>query len=145
MDMYLYNTMDDNNILNKTLIDEKHILEIRLKQPVDIINPNIILRNDGFLLYNYAYIPEFQRYYFIENITNKNKDTFEILLKVDVLMSFKDDILLSKGYIVNDSLGNKYLDLDTNNEMNKDFYIYNSDKELEPTLEHTIILNIFGR
>ena len=143
MDMYLYNTLDDNNILNKTLTDEKHILEIRLKQPVDIINPSIILRNDGFLLYNYAYIPEFERYYFIENITNKTKDTFEILLKVDVLQSFKDDILTSKGIITNDNIGNKYLDVGKDTELRKNFNIYESDIVLD--LDHTIILNVYGR
>lgn len=143
MDMYLYNTMDDNRVLNKTLIDEKHILEIRLKEPVNILSPSLLLRNNGFLLNNYAYIPEFNRYYFIENITNKSKDVFEIDLKIDVLMSFKDDILLSKGVITNDKIGNKYLDSDNESELRKDFNIYSSNKVLE--IEKSIILNIFGR
>ena len=143
MDMYLYNTKDDNRVLNKTLIDEKHISEIRLKEPVNILTPSLLLRNNGFLLNNYAYIPEFNRYYFIENITNKSKDVFEIDLKIDVLMSFKDDILLSKGVITNDKIGNKYLDSDNESELRKDFNIYSSDKVLE--IEKTTILNIFGR
>lgn len=143
MDMYLYNTKDDNRVLNKTLINEKHISEIRLKEPVNILTPSLLLRNNGFLLNNYAYIPEFNRYYFIENITNKSKDVFEIDLKIDVLMSFKDDILLSKGVITNDKIGNKYLDSDNESELRKDFNIYSSDKVLE--IEKTTILNIFGR
>lgn len=145
MDIYLYNTDDDNNVLNKTLYNEKYIEEIRLKNNVDIMTPSILLQSDIFLLYNYAYIPEFERYYYIENIINQSKNIYSLQLRVDVLMSFKNEILQSEGYIISDSVGNKYLDLDTNSELKKDFYIYNSDIELEPTLEHTIILNIFGR
>lgn len=143
MDMYLYNTKDDNNILNKSLIDEKHIQEIRLKQPVDIINPVIILKNDGFLLNNYAFIPEFERYYFIENITNKSNNVYELLLKVDVLMSFKDDILNAEGIIKRGNEGNKYLDIERNNEIRKEFNIYKSDVRIP--LNTTMLINIFGR
>lgn len=143
MIVYLYNTEDDNNVLEKNLTDEKVYNNIRLKTPVDIIRPSLIIESDEFLLYNYAYIPEFKRYYFIENITNQSNKRYLLDLKVDVLMSFKDDILNAKGLILEDKNGNKFIDRNKETELRKEFYIFESDREIE--LEDTIILNVFGR
>lgn len=143
MIVYLYNTEDDNNVLEKNLTDEKVYNNIRLKTPVDIIRPSLIIESDEFLLYNYAYIPEFKRYYFIENITNQSNKRYLLDLKVDVLMSFKNDILNAKGLILEDKNGNKFIDRNKETELRKEFYIFESDREIE--LEDTIILNVFGR
>lgn len=143
MIVYLYNTEDDNNVLEKNLTDEKVYNNIRLKTPVDIIRPSLIIESDEFLLYNYAYIPEFKRYYFIENITNQSNKRYLLDLKVDVLMSFKNDILNAKGLILEDKNGNKFIDRNKETELRKEFYIFESDRKIE--LEDTIILNVFGR
>jgi len=143
MIVYLYDTEDDNNVLEKTLTNKKRYDNIKLKTPIDIIRPFLIIESDIFLLYNYAYIPEFERYYFIENITNQSNKRYLLDLKVDVLMSFKDDILNAKGLITEDKDGNKYIDRNKETELRKEFYIYESDTELE--LEDSIILNVFGR
>lgn len=142
MIVYLYNTKDDNNVLEKNLTDEK-IYNIRLKNPVDIIRPSLIIESDKILLYNYAYIPEFKRYYFIENISNQSNNRYLLDLKVDVLMSFKNDILNAKGLILEDKNGNKFIDRNKETELRKEFYIFESDREIE--IKDIIILNVFGR
>lgn len=41
---------------------------------------------------NYCYIPAWNRYYFIEDITCENTYIYSITLKCDVLMTFRNDI-----------------------------------------------------
>lgn len=41
---------------------------------------------------NYAYIPEFNRYYFVDPPTVVNNKVYMLSLRVDVLMSFKSSI-----------------------------------------------------
>ena len=47
---------------------------------------------DKFLGCNYVHIPDFNRYYFVDNITSLNQNLWQIDLTVDTLMSFKDKI-----------------------------------------------------
>lgn len=51
------------------------------------------LTHDEISKINYAYVPEFKRYYFVKQITYVKKDLYEVNCHVDVLESFKDDIL----------------------------------------------------
>jgi hypothetical protein len=43
--------------------------------------------------YNYAYIPSFNRYYFIDDMQSYRTNVILLSLTVDVLFSFKDEIL----------------------------------------------------
>lgn len=53
----------------------------------------------GFVpAWNYAYIPDFERYYFITG-TSYNRGVWEISLSVDVLASFKTDIGSTSMYV----------------------------------------------
>ena len=112
MDIYLYNTADDDNVLNKTLTDELLISDVKLKNPVNINNPILslsskIVYDDGYgggwtyetKDYNYAYIPAFERYYFIENITLQSNNINVLTLKVDVLKTYENEILNSDLYV----------------------------------------------
>ena len=48
---------------------------------------------------NYCYIPKFNRYYYIQNVVSEYTNLFTIELKVDVLMSYKTDILNQVGLV----------------------------------------------
>ena len=67
MKIYLYNNVSDDNAVNKTLVNEL-VLEGTLtyrEESVSITSPVITVKaNNAILTKNYAYIPEFQRYYF---------------------------------------------------------------------------------
>ena len=63
--------------------------------------------------YNYMYISEFKRYYYIDDIVNISNSRWEIHASVDVLYSFKNDILLTQAIIDKteiESASNLYLD-----------------------------------
>ena len=91
-----------------------------LKTPCSIIDPTILITGSlvdvglttGIIKANYAYIADFQRYYFIRNITSTTRDTIMLELHVDVLSSFKDALRANKGIVgraESDILYNKYI------------------------------------
>lgn len=78
------------------LINYKPIftLDINLKHSTDMLSPVITIKTDKDLnKCNYCYIDTFKRYYFIERIETIRKDFYRLHCKVDVLESFKLDIL----------------------------------------------------
>ena len=93
MRIKLYKVYDRENKLNKTLNNE-FVLTGSLKNKVSVYNPVIMLKSDNFNFsdYNYCYIEDFDRYYFIEDIEINNLTLFEVRLREDVLMSFNNDI-----------------------------------------------------
>ena len=94
MRIKLYKVYDRENKLNKTLNNEL-VLTGSLKTKVSVYNPVIMLKssvNFNFSDYNYCFIEDFDRYYFIEDIEIDNLTLFEIRLREDVLMSFNNDI-----------------------------------------------------
>ena len=93
MRIKLYKVYDRENKLNKTLNNEL-VLTGSLKTEVSVCSPVIMLKSVDFNFsdYNYCYIEDFDRYYFIEDIEIDNLTLFEIRLREDVLMSFNNDI-----------------------------------------------------
>lgn len=73
-----------------------------LIEPTDIINPRIALTHGNPTEYNYAHIPIFNRYYFVNN-WSWSGGRWVALLNVDVLASFKTEIGQSRQYVVRSS------------------------------------------
>ena len=90
MQLKLYKSLDEKNRIRKTLTGEL-ILNGALRDKSSVIKPTILIQTDP-LDYNYAYVPEFGRYYFINNVVAMRNKAFIIDLKCDVLMSYADEI-----------------------------------------------------
>lgn len=91
-----YNSKIKKNEINKTL-GTPIVKTCSVKDGITLEDPVIYMAYDTSLLgLNYAYIPDFGRYYFVTGREIDGK-TIYITLHVDVLMSFKNDILTSKG------------------------------------------------
>ena len=95
MKMYLYNINDAENVINKNLVNGLEI-DINLKASVDLVNPEIVLNGD-FRGYNYAHLPDLNRYYFINRIEQLNLKLIKLSLSCDVLETYKADILNSNA------------------------------------------------
>lgn len=95
MKMYLYHVSDAENIINKTLVNGLEI-DINLKASVDLVNPEIVLNGD-FRGYNYAHLPDLNRFYFIDKIEQLNLKLVKLSLSCDVLETYKADILNSNA------------------------------------------------
>lgn len=75
-----------------------------LKDDTNILHPRLILRVDGLLPWNphnwtYAYIPDFSRYYFVEN-WEYVKPNWECILTIDPMASHKSSIGGESKYVL---------------------------------------------
>lgn len=88
----LFKTSSENNRVVKTLTDEKQ-LSGELRNQTSVLNPSIRIESaDNISTYNYAYISEFGRYYYITDIVSVRTNCWVVSLRCDVLMSYKDEI-----------------------------------------------------
>lgn len=93
MDVTLYQNYSENNAINKNIVKIADITAI-CKGPVAVENPILIIEySSSDLSANYAYVAEYGRYYYINNITALTGGRLELTLSVDVLMSFSSAIL----------------------------------------------------
>lgn len=95
MQVILYKNTADPRKVNK-LLDMVQIKTVNARPyyPMSITAPVLKFKYDNNLTdINYCYIPELSRYYFINNITLDSGDTMILTCEVDVLMSFRADIL----------------------------------------------------
>lgn len=88
----LFKTASENNQVVKTLTDEKQ-LSGELRNQTSVLSPSIRIESaDNISTYNYAYISEFGRYYYITDIVSVRTNCWTVSLRCDVLMSYKDEI-----------------------------------------------------
>ena len=92
MNITLYQTGDDEHTINRHMTT-LGTYSCNIKNPQDIENPEIEL-NAITVSANYAYIPDFGRYYWLTPMVKNNAITL-YKGKSDVLNSFKGGILTS--------------------------------------------------
>ena len=103
MTITLYKVSCAPNTVDKTdfLSDEYSLAQCRPNEPCDILSPSIVLSYVTNLeSYNYVYIPEFHRYYFITGISLLSGKRAVINCAVDVLHTYHADIKNCNGTIV---------------------------------------------
>lgn len=92
MTIELMATRDEPNVLNKEFVSVA-TLTGSIKEETDLLNPIILLNADTIPTANYCKIVEFGRWYFITDIVVVSNNLYAIHCSVDVLQSFKNDIL----------------------------------------------------
>lgn len=95
MIVYFYKISDDRKVVNKTT-DATTLVQtcnsVHYKDDVDILNPVLEIAYDALLTTaNYLYVPDWGRYYYINNITTGMQRLF-FECHVDVLKSYDVDI-----------------------------------------------------
>lgn len=116
MQIDLFTCKAERNRVNKSdHISNRHTLVGTLKKSTSAMNVEIEVEKTNPLTYNYnyMYINEFGRYYFIDDIINTANNRWIIRGSVDVLFSFKNDILSTRVIIdktENENNANLYLD-----------------------------------
>lgn len=100
LDMILYHNNAEQNRLDKTnFLENVSTLNGYLRDKTSITNPSIIIEMNDFPTFNYVYLPKFNRYYYVTNILSIATNLWQIDMHVDVLMSYKDKILLQSAII----------------------------------------------
>ena len=88
MTIYLYNCSDDKRVMHKTLTGGYSVSAVLLESS-SVINPRLKLSwNDNYVSCNYLYVPAFNRFYFINDITADVGGIAIIDAHVDVLKTY---------------------------------------------------------
>ena len=95
MNVTFYNNLSNHNVVNKRL-EKINTISFTFKENSNIINPSLILKN--YERGNYCYIEELGRYYYIKDIDLLGNGLFKINCEIDVLMSYKDNIINGDFY-----------------------------------------------
>lgn len=105
MRIVLYRNISENNAVNKSLT-ELVTLTGNLREQSSIINPVINITDiDSYIgSMNYAYIPEFHRYYFITNIESVRVDLWRVSFHVDVLYTYSKQIKSNSAIIARNEI-----------------------------------------
>lgn len=105
----IFKTNSAPNVVNKVLTEVVAFDEVIFKEETSLLNPTIIINGvsnsssyniEDIGTSNYFSIPKVNRYYFITDITMMSGGRVAITGKVDVLMSYKTDIIGSTQLIV---------------------------------------------
>ena len=96
MNIILYKMSCEDNRIDKTSF-LTYVLEYNgsLRTETSLLNPQIDIQHGGktdFTQFNYAYIEDFNRYYFIDDITSVRTYISRLHLRCDVLMSYVHSI-----------------------------------------------------
>lgn len=106
----LYQNTSPPNYVNKSvsLIDE---IEGTLRDATSITDPVITISRDSPTGFNYIYIPDFNRYYFVTGISSVHIGLVSVSGHVDVLMSYRSQIATMNAIIKRqENQYNLYLD-----------------------------------
>jgi len=110
MTITLYNNPSAANVVSKS-ITRVDTLTGNLRSPTSITDPVVQIQRSSPIGFNYFYIAEFSRYYFLKSVTVGTTGLITISGHVDVLMSFADDIRNTKAVIFRqENRYNLYLD-----------------------------------
>lgn len=114
MNIILYKQRSDRKALEKTLGDPIATLSCELRDPQEVLRPEIIVDASSFIdnwkSVNYARINHFGRYYFVEPMTQTGK-IVKYRLTVDPLYSYAE------------SLKNTYFPIARSAAFNSEWYI----------------------
>ena len=94
MKIVLYKTDSPTNQLDKVLVECGEV-EGAMRKNVSVVYPYFLMKQPSFE-FNYLYIPDFGRYYFVKSISKVRTGLITVNCNVDVLMSYKEEILESK-------------------------------------------------
>lgn len=142
MELILYKTESADNVIGKTLSDPI-TMDINLRRGVDISAPVLRLKLDVDLTgYNYAQIADLNRYYFITDVESVTRDVWQLRLSVDVLETYKNEILSSHARLRRNIRTGDYLDATLDMSINRVSSTFESDKGFEG--EPSLILTTVG-
>lgn len=113
MQLTLFRANGDPHRMTKTLTEVLSV-EGSLRDSSEVVNPTITIATDyDVSAFNYAWIPIFNRYYYIREMISVRTGVWQISLHVDVLMTYRAQILDSTGIVdkqQDPNKGSPYLD-----------------------------------
>ena len=98
MNVTLYKNTSEKAKVGKNLTSDS-VHTGTLREGCEVVNPTIIVEGDNLSDFNYMYIPEFHRYYFLTGITSIKKGLWQIDGHCDVLETYQTQIKAQKAVV----------------------------------------------
>ena len=93
MTLTMYVNTDEPIKINKSLSGGTSFVG-NLREESSVMNPTILVESDASIVgYNYAYIPDFNRYYYVKDLVSYRTNLWLVSLEVDVLKSWASQIM----------------------------------------------------
>ena len=80
--------------------------DVLLKTPTSLHSPTFTINAPSF---DYNYLKWGDRYYFVTDVISRNNNLWDVSAVIDVLATYKDDILNTTAYVLYDSVANTEL------------------------------------
>ena len=93
MQIKLYINKDPLIKVNKNIVEPIDTLTGTLKEKCDLEKPSILIESSTVPTANYAYIPEFNRYYNIVDVVSERATLWRLEMEEDYYMSWRAQIL----------------------------------------------------
>lgn len=107
MNITFYNNKSPKNKIGKILINAYSITGT-LRNETSTTSFQFLVEITDVNAYNYIYVSEFNRYYFITNVVSVRTNLWLITAEIDVLESFKNEILQLNVILANtENVGSK--------------------------------------
>lgn len=103
MEIKLFKTLSPRKKLVKELTDGI-TLTGTLRGQSSVMSPSLQIQDIAVIGYNYCYIPDFGRYYYINDINALRANLFELSLGIDVLMTYAS--VIRGNYAIVDKVEN---------------------------------------
>ena len=98
MNIVLYYNKSEKNKIDKS-IEQVISLSGNFRDSVSILRPRIVIELDNFIDFNYVYIEDLHRYYFVDRVICVRDKIYLIECSVDVLMTYKEGIRSQTAFI----------------------------------------------
>ena len=124
MEIKLYKTSSPRKKLVKELSDGITLVGT-LRAQSSVMAPTFTVQGSAVVGYNYCYIPDFGRWYYINGIDALRSNLYELSLGIDVLMTYAKQILTNEAIIDKVQSGGSS-------------YVYIDDGSIVNTVRHTV-------
>ena len=71
-----------------------------LREGTNLLQPSFLINASGVPSYNYAYVAEFGRYYYVTDIASVSNNLWRVSMDVDALMTYRETIKQQRGIIL---------------------------------------------
>lgn len=131
-EIYLMTCKDDRKRIDKSPVNirsDKQSIPMVIKEPTSITNPVVTISEakigKNWPSVNYAYIPLFQRYYFVDKITCLSSGLLELTMTIDVLYTYCEELVNTSFEVARSEALNSSYYIDTEKAlMNRKEVVY---------------------
>lgn len=146
MKVKFYSVSDFNNTLDRQ-IGQGTEVEIKIKSKnFNLLKPTFLFSAtlNNLFAYNYIYIPNFRRYYFIDDIEIIANELYKISCRVDVLKTYADLIKNSSVLVTKSTDFNKFVNTGYEITVKKEITVIPINIELNKAGTNILLANKGG-